>query len=470
MSLTIQVIEKAFLCTLFATPETLYDVAEYIEPDKFNDPRNQLIYETVLNLYEMGKDTSLPSVVGALNRNGTLQEAGNLNYLREIVAPSDIYSMNADPIGLATLIKEEAKVRAIKTASENISQVTIDRDGTDADTMLGYAEQQIQEIVNSDTTSSTSASIVDLLPEVLQDIENAKELAANSVAGVPTGFPEFDEMTQGFKPGQMIIVAARPAVGKSTLAVDFARNAAFLAGKTVLIFSLEMSKKELVTRVISAEARVKSQQLKTGDLTPEDWMNIQEAKERLQNGNLIIDDYANTSISRVRSVATRQKNRPTGLDMIIIDYIGLMEIPSTKRNSDSRTTDISALSRNIKLLAKELEIPIIALSQLNRKSEERQDRRPMVSDLRESGSLEQDADMVLLLHRPETADENNRPGETDLILGKHRGGPVGTVPLTSMLEYSKFVPGRGAIPREAGTYGSGDSGSEYATTEDETPW
>lgn len=251
----------------------------------------------------------------------------------------------------------------------------------------------------------------------------------------------------------------------STLAVDFARSATLLAGKTVLFFSLEMSKEELTQRIIAAEARVELQKIRTGELTSAEWMEIKAVKDKLQKGTFLIDSSPRVSISRVRSISIRQKQKPEGLDMIVIDYLQLMEL-SSSRKTDTRQNEVSEMSRNLKLLAKELQVPIIALSQLNRNSEARIDRIPQVSDLRESGSLEQDADMVLLIHRPEVSDENNRPGEADLIVGKQRSGPTGRVPLVSMLSFSKFVPGEGIYQREPEMLAN----DGYSATDDETPW
>lgn len=471
MENTNTLIEKAFLASIFTDSSILSTVTEIISPEHFLEPRNELIYQTVSSLYEQGKSTDVVSIVSKLTTNGFLEQAGGIGYLRDIVAPSDLHSMGADPIGLAQIIKEEAKLRDLRIAGQKIANAAVERNGSSADDVLGVAEQLVLDIANKDAASSNALTIKELLPDVIDDIRTAKERNANAVAGVPSGFPDLDKLTNGFKPGQFILIAARPAVGKSTLAVDFGRTAAFLAGKSVLFFSLEMDKKELTNRILSAEALVETSKLKVGDLDETDWMNVEEAKARLENGTFIIDDNPKTSLSRVRSIATRQKYRPEGLDLIIIDYIGLMETPSTGRSSDSRQTDVSNLSRGLKVLAKELQVPIIVLAQLNRKSEERQDRRPAVSDLRESGALEQDADMVFLIHRPETADENNRPGETDLILGKHRGGATATIPLVSMLAYSKFVPGQGKHERGEEFFDKNEADEPvYATGDDEVPW
>lgn len=471
MENTNTLIEKAFLASVFIDSAILPTVTEIVEPAHFLEPRNELIFQNIASLYELGKDTSIINVVGKLSNDGQLENAGGIGYLREIVAPSDIHALGADPVGLAQMIREEAKRRDLRIAGEKIATAAKERKGTSADDVLGIAEQEILSIANKDAASHSSTAITDLLPQALEDIRTAKERNANSVAGIPTGIPDLDRMTNGFKPGQMIIIAARPAIGKSTLAVDFARSAAFLAGKTVLFFSLEMAALELTNRILAAEALVESTALKTGELTDTDWMNIETAKSRLENGTFIIDDNPKTSLSRVRSVSTRQKYKPEGLDMIVIDYLGLMETPSTGRNSDSRQTDVSNLSRGIKLLAKELGVPVILLSQLNRNSEQRQDGKPLLSDLRESGSLEQDADIVFLIHRPEANDADNRPGETDLIVAKHRGGPKDTIPLVSMLSYCKFVPGQGRHVREDESFPQNDAGEPvYASGDDEIPW
>ncbi len=256
----------------------------------------------------------------------------------------------------------------------------------------------------------------------------------------------------------------------STLAVDFGRAASFLAGKTVMMFSLEMGADEVTNRILSAEANVRLHDMKAGTLSELDWAKLEEARDRIakSGGTFLIDANPKTTVSRIRSVCQRQKLKPEGLDMVIIDYLQLME-SGPIRSGMSRENIVSEMSRSLKILAKELNVPLIVLSQLNRKSEERTDTRPQVSDLRESGSLEQDADIIFLIHRPEVTDSNNRPGEADLIIGKHRGGPTGKIPLVSMLEYSKFVPGVGQYAREPELLTDGESG-EFGTTPDEIPW
>lgn len=471
MELTSTLIEKALLNSILLDTGLLPTVTELLESKHFLEPKHELIYQTVMALYEQGKDSSITSVVSHLHTEGNLNEAGGIEYLRQIVTPTELHALGADAIGMAQMIREEAKRRDLQSFGYQIVESAKQRTGNTADDIQSFAEGALQEIASQDSVSENSSTLVEILPGLIESLKTAQDRDEYATGGIPSGIPRLDKLTNGFKAGQFIIIAARPGIGKSTLAVDFARSAVFLAGKSVLFFSLEMSKQELANRIISAEARVETSKMKNGDLDEQDWMNIEEARARLSQGTFLIDDQPKTSLSRVRSVAMRQKYRPEGLDMIVVDYLGLMETPSTGRSSDSRQTDISNLSRGLKLLAKELEVPIIVLSQLNRKSEERTDGKPLVSDLRESGSLEQDADMVFLIHRPEANDSNNRPGETDLILAKHRGGPMDTIPLVSMLAFCKFVPGEGIHRREEDFLPKDESGEpQFATSEDETPW
>jgi replicative DNA helicase len=264
-------------------------------------------------------------------------------------------------------------------------------------------------------------------------------VGVEQVASVPMRCITVDAPDHLFLVGDALI-----ATHNSTIAVDFARNAVFNAGKTVMFFSLEMGKDELMKRIMSAEANVSLQKIKRGNLMPEEWAAVREVRERINHGSFIIDDNPNLSLARLRSSCTRQMARPEGLDMVIIDYLQLMEVP---KGYAARQEQVSELSRGLKLLSKELGLPVIVLAQLNRKSEERADRKPQISDLRESGSLEQDADIILLIHRPDQFNPEVTEGGTDLIVGKNRGGPGGAVALTSMLEFCKFVPAEGQFPR-----------------------
>lgn len=279
-------------------------------------------------------------------------------------------------------------------------------------------------------------------------------VAINKVPNVPMRCITVDSPDHLFLVGKSMI-----PTHNSTIAVDIARHASLLAGKSVLMFSLEMDKKELLKRVISAQTRIPLQKIRTGDLTREEWKEFMATRQEIQNSYFFIDDTPKVSLGRIRSAAIKQKMRPEGLDLIIVDYLQLMET-SSRRNNGTRENEVSELSRGFKILAKELELPIIVLSQLNRGPEQRSDKTPVASDLRESGSLEQDADVILLLNRPEIYDENDRPGEADLIIAKQRNGPTGKIILIPMLEISKFANGGGIIA----------SGIEVSGVDDETPF
>jgi len=253
---------------------------------------------------------------------------------------------------------------------------------------------------------------------------------------VPTGFSELDEITNGLHAGQMIIVAARPGVGKSTIGMDFMRSCSIKHGMASVIFSLEMSKTEIVMRLLSAEAKIKLSDMRSGKMTDDDWTRLARRMSEISEAPLFIDDSPNLTMMEIRAKARRLKQKHN-IRLIVIDYLQLM---SSGKKVESRQQEVSEFSRSLKLLAKELEVPVIAICQLNRGPEQRTDKRPQVSDLRESGSLEQDADMVMLLHRPDAFERDDpRGGEADIILGKHRGGPTATITVAHQLHYSRFV-------------------------------
>jgi replicative DNA helicase len=271
----------------------------------------------------------------------------------------------------------------------------------------------------------------------IDEIEAAKG-RGGLMTGIPTGFAELDELTNGLHPGQLIIVAARPALGKSTLALDFARACSIKHNLPSVIFSLEMGRNEIAMRLLSAEARVALHHMRSGSMTDEDWTRLARQMPAVTEAPLYIDDSPNLSMMEIRAKCRRLKQR-NDLQMIVIDYLQLMQTGGSRR-PESRQQEVSEMSRNLKLLAKELEVPVIALSQLNRGPEQRTDKKPMVSDLRESGSIEQDADMVILLHREDAYEkESPRAGEADLIVAKHRNGPTATITVAFQGHYSRFV-------------------------------
>jgi replicative DNA helicase len=278
-------------------------------------------------------------------------------------------------------------------------------------------------------------ALSEIMPGALDEIE-AIGSRGGGVTGVPTGFADLDALTNGLHAGQMIVIAARPAIGKSTLALDFARAAAVKHGMATVMFSLEMSRNEVTMRLLSAEARVSLQHMRTGQMGDEDWTRLARRMSEVVDAPLFIDDSPNMSMMEIRSKCRRLKQRHD-LKMVIIDYLQLMSSP---RRVENRQQEVSEMSRSLKLLAKEIEVPVIAISQLNRGPEQRTDKRPLLSDLRESGSIEQDSDVVILLHREDYYEhESPRAGEADLIVAKHRNGPTATVTVAFQGHYSRFV-------------------------------
>jgi replicative DNA helicase len=451
--------EKGTLASIFDDPEVIDEVSEILAPEDFYEAANETLYALMLAFREQGKPIHPIGIASELNNNGGLKNIGGIMYITELTNPSSLAGYATDAVGYALIVKEHAEKRKLQVLGEEILGVATTGSGMSAGEALTFAEENLFKISNSALESSSIKNLGSLFDETVTEIEEAGKNPEGVAVGVPSGFIELDNKTSGFHPGELIIIAARPAIGKSTIAVDIARHASLLAGKTVLMFSLEMGAKELLKRIISAQTRIELQKLKTGNMTRDEWKEFMAMRSEIAQSNFFIDDTAKVSLGRVRSAAMKQKMRPEGLDMIVIDYLQLMEI-SSRRGNATRENEVSELSRGLKLLAKELQIPVIILSQLNRGSEQRADKTPAISDLRESGSLEQDADVILLLHRPEVYDENDRPGEADLIIGKQRNGPTGKIVLIPMLEISKFANGTGIIA----------SGIEVSGVDDETPF
>jgi replicative DNA helicase len=436
--------EKGVLGSIFDDPEVIEEVSEILAPDDFYETANEIIYTMMLNFLENGKPIHPISIGHELANKDLLKSVGGIMYIADLTDPKSMASYATDAVGYGLIVKEYSDRRKLQILGEEIKNSATIGSGLSASEALTFAEENIFKISSSQVEATGLKNISSLFDATLKEVEDARDAPEGTAIGIPSGFIDLDKKTTGFRGGEMIIIAARPAMGKSTIAVDIARHASLLAGKSVLMFSLEMGSTELVKRIISAQTRIPLQKIKTGELTREEWMVFIEMRKEIESSHFMIDDNPKVSLGRVRSVAMKQKMRPEGLDMVIIDYLQLMET-SSKNSNASRENMVSELSRGIKVLAKELDVPIIILSQLNRGPEQRQDKTPAVSDLRESGSLEQDADMVLLLHRPEVYDENDRPGEADLIIGKQRNGPTGKIVLIPMLEISKFANGGGII-------------------------
>lgn len=438
-------IEKGVLASIFDDPDMIGVVAEVLAPEDFCEPKHEVIYRSALSFFEKSEDLDILKVANRLQAAGEIGQAGGLPYLLELIEPETVFA-NTDPVGYALMVQEASRARQLDLFGKTVSEKTLPGSGYTPDDAVAFAQQELRRLSEQGSISE-SYRAGDLLEETFAEIQHKSTLDDSVAIGVPSGFIDLDSATTGFTPGQMIIVGARPAMGKTSLALDFARNASILGGKTTMFFSLEMGRAEVMQKVLSAHAHIEFDKIKKGHLSQDEWAIMREKAKDIREANLIIDDNPLLSIVNLRTKCLKQKARPEGLDFVIVDYLQLMEVPKVG-NSDGRQTAVSAMSRAVKLLAKELEVPIIILSQLNREVDKRTDKTPLASDLRESGSLEQDADIVLLIHRPEYYDPGDRPGQTMLIVAKHRGGPTLTVNLIPLLEFSKFANGAGKFASE----------------------
>lgn len=427
--------EMAVLGAMMLDKDASNQAIRLLSAEMFYRESHRVIYEAMVSLSERNQPIDLITVNEELRKRERLAEAGGSHYLAELnrKTPTSAHTEHH-----ARIVFEKAlKRRMISAANQILGSCYSDT--TDAFEELDVAEQTIFEISESRNRTSSS-SMERLTKEAIEFIEDmSARHAEGGVVGVPTGLIRFDKETGGLQKSNMIILAARPSMGKTSLAMTIARNAAILDKKSVAFFSLEMAARDLMIRLISAEAKVNARNIFQGNLRQEQWQQIASVIHRLSTANIFIDDTPALSIMDLRARA-RLLKREHNIDMLVIDYLQLMHAPK----SESREREISTISRGLKQLSKELSIPIVALSQLNRSVESRTDKRPMLSDLRESGSLEQDADMVLFVHRPEyygiTVDEDNMPtqGVAELIVGKNRNGPTFTTKMAFIENFARF--------------------------------
>lgn len=427
--------EQSVLGGMLLSKDAIADVVESLRTVDFYKPAHSLIFDAILDLYSRGEPAD-PITVGAeLDRAGSLARVGGSVYLHTLVS---MVPTAANASYYAQIVAEKAILRRLVDAGTRIVRLGYGGgDGSpgsgEVDEIVDRAEREIYEVTER-RTSEDYVVLEDLLQPAMDEID---EIASRggTASGVPTGFTALDEVTNGLHPGQMIIVAARPGIGKSTLALDWARSAAVKHHMASVIFSLEMSRSEITMRLLSAEAEIKLGAMRAGRMGDAEWQKIVRRMGEISDAPLYIDDSPNMTMMEIRAKARRLKQRHD-LKLIVVDYLQLMSSP---KRVESRQQEVSEISRQMKLLAKELEVPVVAISQLNRGPEQRNDKRPMLSDLRESGSLEQDADMVILVHRPDAWEaEDPRAGEADLIIAKHRNGPTTTVTVAHQLHYSRF--------------------------------
>ena len=424
--------EQSVLGGMLLSKDAIADVVEKLRPTDFYRPNHHMVYDVILDLFGRGEPADAVTVAAELDRRGLLRRVGGAPYLHTLIAT---VPTAANAGYYAGIVAEKAVLRRLVAAGTRVVQYGYaGADGADVAEVVDRAQAEIYEVTEQRGGEDFQA-LEDLLQPAMDELDQI-ESNGGSARGVPSGFTELDELTNGFQPGQMIIVAARPAVGKSTVALDFLRSCSIRHQMASVIFSLEMSKSEIVMRLLSAEAKVKLASMRAGRMDDNDWARLARRMGEISEAPLFIDDSPNMTMTEIRAKARRLKQRHD-LRLIVVDYLQLM---TSGKRVESRQVEVSEFSRNLKLLAKELEVPVIAVSQLNRGPEQRTDRKPMLSDLRESGSLEQDADMVILLHRPDAFDRDDpRGGEADLIVAKNRAGPTNSVTLAHQLHLSRFV-------------------------------
>jgi replicative DNA helicase len=422
--------EQSVLGSMLLSKDAIADVIESVRGTDFYRPAHETIFDAMVDLYGRGEPVDPVTTSAELQRRGELVRVGGAPYLHTLSASVPI-AANAGYY--AEIVREKAILRRLVDAGTKIAQMGYSGEGQ-VDEVVDRAQAEVYAVTDK-RTSEDYAPLSAIMEATLDEIE-AISSRDGEMFGVPSGFADLDELTNGFHGGQMVIVAARPAMGKSTLALDFCRSASIHHNLTSVIFSLEMTRNEITMRLLSAEAKIPLNHMRNGNMNDEDWGKLARKMGEVSSAPLFIDDSPNMTMMEIRAKARRLKQRHD-LRLIVIDYMQLM---TSGKRVESRQLEVSEFSRQIKLLAKELDVPVVALSQLNRGPEQRSDKRPMLSDLRESGSLEQDADMVILLNRDDVYEkESTRPGEADLIVAKHRNGPTRDVVVAFQGHYSRFV-------------------------------
>ena len=435
--------EQAVLGAIFLNTDALADAMEYVEADDFYRRAHQILFQAMVNLNNDGEAIDVLTVQNYLTTNNQLDDVGGVAYIAEL-ATSVPTAANAGYY--AKIVEGKSMLRRlISTATNIITQANNGDD--DVPSLLDSAERQIMD-VSERRNRSGFREIKDVLNETLSDIDRLSQ-QSEDITGLPTGYREFDKMTAGLQPDNLIILAARPAVGKTAFALNIAQNVATSTDTSVAIFSLEMSAESLVNRMLCAEGSINANHLRTGQLDEGEWQNLIVAMGALSNTSIFIDDTPGIKMAEIRAKCRRLAKEKGNLGLVVIDYLQLIE----GSNKESRQQEVSEISRQLKKLAKELSVPILALSQLSRGVEQRQDKRPVLSDIRESGSIEQDADIVAFLYRDDYyergeskseedgADQdslNQDVGEVELIIEKNRAGARGTVKLLFIKSYNKF--------------------------------
>ena len=422
--------EQSTLGGMLLSGDAVADVIDVIRGNDFYYPKHEAIFDAVLSLYSHGEPTDVIAVTDELTKTGMLAKAGGADYLHTLTA---LVPTAANAGYYASIVAERALLRRLIDAGTRIVHMGYQGEG-DAVDLVNSAQSEIYQVTGT-AQAEDYVPLNEAVSSAIDEIESARH-RDGSLVGVPTGFRDLDELTNGLHAGQLIIIAARPALGKSTLALDIARAAAVKHQMPTIFFSLEMGRSEIAMRLLSAEANVRLENMRKGTVDNREWTSIASTRGRINDAPLYIDDSPNMTLVEIRAKCRKLAQRG-GLKLIVIDYLQLM---TSGKKVESRQQEVSEFSRALKLLAKELQVPVVALSQLNRGPEQRADKRPALSDLRESGSLEQDADVVILLHR-EALGERDHPsaGLADFIVAKHRNGRTDTIQVSFQGHLSRFA-------------------------------
>jgi replicative DNA helicase len=428
--------EQAVLGGLMLDVSAWDNVADAVRAEDFYRPDHRLIFRAIEALAGNSRAVDVVTVSEQLERTGQLQDAGGLAYLGSLARDTPTA---ANVRAYADIVRERSLLRQLISTGNEIAASAFNTEGQTARELVDRAEQGVFAIAEQGARGREGAvPVTRLLPPVIDDIDE-RHSNPDKIRGLPTGFADFDRLTGGLRPGDLLIVAGRPSMGKTTLAVNMAEYAAVNPSikATVAIFSMEMPSDQLVTRMLSSLGGVPLQSLRTGRILDEDWDRITSASEQLSHARIFIDETPALTPTELRARARRVSRENHGLGLIVVDYLQLMQVPGTKEN---RATEIAEISRGLKVLAKEMQCPVIALSQLNRSVEQREHKKPVMSDLRESGAIEQDADMILLIYREEVYDRNTtRKGIAEIDLVKHRNGEIGTFLLTFQGQFTRFA-------------------------------
>ena len=422
--------EQSVIGSMMMDSEAIMTASEILTSEDIYQRQYGILFDAMVELYNEGKAVDLVTLQDRLKEKDVPPEVASLEFVKDIL---DTVYTSAHIRQYATIVHEKAMLRKLIRTTEGIANTCYAGKESMEDIFVD-TEKQIFDIIQQNT-SGEYVPIKDVVLNVLDKIEMASKTKGN-VTGIPTGFIDLDYKTAGFQPSDLILVAARPSMGKTALVLNIAQHMAFREDVTVAVFSLEMSKEQLVNRLLSLESRVDSQSIRTGNLTDEDWSKLIEGAGVIGKSHLIIDDTPGISVTELRSKCRKFKMEHN-LGIIIIDYLQLM---TGSKHSESRQQEISDISRSLKAVARELNVPVVALSQLSRAVEQRPDHRPMLSDLRESGAIEQDADVVMFIYRDDYYNKDTaKPNVAEIIIAKQRNGAIGTIELAWLPQYTKFA-------------------------------